>query len=146
MLAVYFYLKITFYSGQRWGYFSIDSYRDSVFYTYRRFPNLYECFVITKLIPEVFKDITLRWKVNTELKMESEYRGRIIGLKMESEYRGRFIRPKMESEYRGRIIGLKMESEYRGRISGPKMESEYRGRIIGLKMEREYRGRIIGLK
>ena len=133
MLAVYFYLKITFYSGQRWGYFSIDSYRDSVFYTYRRFPNLYECFVITKLIPEVFKDITLRWKVNTELKMESEYRGRIIGLKM-------------ESEYRGRIIGIKMESEYRGRISGPKMESEYRGRIIGLKMEREYRGRIIGLK
>ena len=86
MLAVYLYLKITFYSGQRWGYFSIDSYRDSVFYTYRRFPNLYECFVITKLIPEVFKDITLRWKVNTELKMESEYRGRIIGLKMESEY------------------------------------------------------------
>jgi hypothetical protein len=133
VLAVYFYLKITFYSGQRWGYFSIDSYRDSVFYTYRRFPNLYECFVITKLIPEVFKDITLRWKVNTELKMESEYRGRIIGLKM-------------ESEYRGRIIGIKMESEYRGRISGPKMESEYRGRIIGLKMEREYRGRIIGLK
>jgi hypothetical protein len=29
--------------------------------------------------------------VNTELKMESEYRGRIIGLKMEREYRGRII-------------------------------------------------------
>jgi hypothetical protein len=40
----------------------------------------------------------------------------------------------MESEYRGRIIGLKMESEYRGRIIGPKIESEYRGRIIGLKI------------
>jgi hypothetical protein len=120
VLAVYFYLKITFYSGQRWGYFSIYSYRDSVFYTYRRFPNLYECFVITKLIPEVFKDITLRWKVNTGLKMESEYRGRIIGLKMESEYRGRIIGLKMESEYRGRIIGLKMEREYRGRIIGLK--------------------------
>ena len=107
MLAVYFYLKIIFYSGQRWGYFSIDSNRDSVCYTYRRFPNLYECFVITKPIPEVFKGITLRWKVTTGLEMEREYRGHIIGLKMESEYRGRFIGLKMESEYRGRIIGLK---------------------------------------
>jgi hypothetical protein len=51
----------------------------------------------------------------------------------------------MESEYRGRIIGLKMESEYRGRIIGLKMESEYRGRIIGLKMERLH-DRIISLR